>query len=110
MTARPKFKYVRSEPLRRAVASLPCQACGIEGQTQCSHSNEARMGHGRGIKSTDLAVAGLCVRCHSQVDASYSLTGEQRQAMWQAAHEKTVRELKNQGLWPAGVPYPEWLK
>ena len=110
MTARPKFKYVRSEALRRAVASLPCQHCGIVGQTQCSHSNQAKHGHGSKIKSSDEYSAALCVRHHAMVDSSYSMTGQEREDMWQAAHEKTVHELKNQGIWPAGVPYPEWLK
>ena len=110
MTARPKFKYVRSDALRRAVASLPCQWCGRVGDTQCSHSNQAKHGHGRGIKSSDEYSAALCVRHHAMVDSSYSMTGQEREDMWQAAHEKTVHELIKQWLWPTDVQYPDWLK
>lgn len=36
----PKFPYVRSKPLLKAVATLPCQICGCHG-TQASHSNQS---------------------------------------------------------------------
>ena len=44
-----KSAPVRSEALRRAVASLPCINCGIPGHSQCAHSNS---GKGAGIKRT----------------------------------------------------------
>ena len=43
----PKAAPVRSEALRRAVASLPCVICGVPGHSQCAHSNS---GKGAGIK------------------------------------------------------------
>ena len=46
-TAIPKAALVRSEALRRAVASLPCINCGVPGHSQCAHSNS---GKGAGIK------------------------------------------------------------
>ena len=42
-----KSAPVRSEALRRAVASLPCVNCGVPGHSQCAHSNS---GKGAGIK------------------------------------------------------------
>lgn len=46
----PKEVPYRNEKLRRAVASLPCQNCGLEGSTQASHSNQLSDGRGIGHK------------------------------------------------------------
>ena len=62
----PKPSTFRSEKLRRAVADLPCQACGREGFTQAAHAN---MGKGMGIKVSDALVAALCTKCHSELDS-----------------------------------------
>ena len=86
--SRPKFAYYRSVAHLRNVASLPCQCCGAHG-TQAAHSNESRMGKGRAIKASDEFTAALCPRCHSLVDASYSMTRAQREQMWQNAQWKT---------------------
>ena len=40
------------------------------------------------------------------VDQSYRLSREEREAMWQAAHIKTIRELVRRLQWPVGVPVP----
>lgn len=53
----PKAAPVRSEALRRAVASLPCINCGVPGHSQCAHSNS---GKGAGIKASDLDSFPLC--------------------------------------------------
>jgi hypothetical protein len=34
------------------------------------------------------------------------MSGEERRAMWDAAHARTVAALVGAGLWPAGVPVP----
>lgn len=91
---RPKTEYIRDEARRRAVAALQCMHCGIEGQTQASHSNKAMHGKGRGIKSSDRYLAALCVRCHTMVDSSYRLTRAERDAIWEAAHQKTNAALE----------------
>lgn len=65
------FEY---EPLRRAVASLPCANCFIEGYSQCAHSNLYEHGKGRGLKASDAATFPLCVDrfgmrgCHYRFD------------------------------------------
>lgn len=73
---------IRDEWFRRAVASLPCMACGIEGCTQHAHSNLAVHGKGRGLKSGDEAAMALCctrpgeVGCHVQHDLLTNMVSE----------------------------------
>lgn len=53
---------------------MPCQNCGIEdGTVVAAHSNAAKHGHGRGIKSHDCFWAGLCFRCHAWLDQDYGV-------------------------------------
>ena len=77
MTARPKFNYFRSKQHLKNVASLPCQNCYIEGQTQAAHSNFAEHGKGRSIKASDEYVAALCQKCHYELDQGNKLNKEQ---------------------------------
>ena len=100
---RPKFSYYRSESHLRNVAALDCQYCGAPGPSQASHSNKAAHGKGRGIKASDKFTAALCPTCHRMVDESYSMTQEQRDAMWFVAHVKTQNALVGRGQWPAGL-------
>lgn len=48
----PKDELVRSEAYRRAVAALPCFACGVTGYSQAAHGDE---GKGMAMKTTDLS-------------------------------------------------------
>ena len=89
----PKEKPYRNENLRRAVASLPCQNCGLEGSTQASHSNQLKDGRGIGHKTSDAMLAALCNSCHYQIDYGKDLGREQKQEIWNAAHRKTMRAL-----------------
>jgi hypothetical protein len=74
---------IRSEQLRRAVASLPCQCCRIEGYTQAAHSNLMEHGKGRGLKASDAALMALCcdrpgiVGCHTRLDQYIDITRAQ---------------------------------
>ena len=34
------------------------------------------------------------------------MTKAEREQMWQAAHEKTVKKLVEMGLWPEEIPNP----
>jgi hypothetical protein len=103
----PKFEYVRSKPLLKAVSSLPCQCCGIDGQTQAAHSNQSRHGKGRGIKASDIYIAALCQSCHYRIDQGNDLAKSERQELWDAAHIKTVTTLVRSGEWPLDVPIPD---
>jgi hypothetical protein len=81
MGARPKYVYVRSEPYRRFVASQACFACGIEGQSQACHSNQAKHGKGRSIKASDVFTWPLCVRHHREHDQCLEMTKAERDAI-----------------------------
>ena len=92
----PKQNYFRSKKYLKLVASLPCQICGMENQTQAAHSNWAEFGgKGKSLKASDEFTAALCQTCHWEIDQGVKLTKQQRQEMWQAAHEKTIKALND---------------
>jgi hypothetical protein len=103
----PKHKYIRSKKHLQNVASLPCQHCLIEGQTQAAHSNQLIHGKGRGIKASDEYTAALCVTCHQILDSGSTMTKAERIEMWEDAHRLTVTMLRMRGLWPDDVPLPK---
>lgn len=107
----PKRVYVRSPALLVACRGLDCQHCGAAGPDAgvcAAHSNWAVHGKGKGIKADDNRVAALCAACHVPLlDQGSTLSRASRQALWWAAHVRTVRELLARGLWPAGVRAPD---
>ena len=50
-----------------AVRKLPCVKCGNP-ESQAAHSNSAKHGKGRSIKSSDIYTIPLCHSCHFQFD------------------------------------------
>lgn len=50
-----------------AIRRLPCIRCGNP-NSQAAHSNSAKHGKGRSIKSSDLFVIPLCAICHAAFD------------------------------------------
>jgi hypothetical protein len=70
----------------------------MDGTTVAAHSNQLRHGKGMGIKASDQFVAFLCFSCHHEVDQGRSLSKEERQLLWQSAHEKTKQLLIGMGL------------
>lgn len=100
-----KFQYIRSKALLKAVSSLPCQLCGHP-WTQAAHSNQLRHGKAKGRKSSDIYIAALCLHHHHEIDQGKTLSKQERIDMWTEAHQKTVQELLERGLWPEGVPKP----
>jgi hypothetical protein len=97
----PKFDYFRNKKHLQNVASLPCQNCYVEGQTQAAHSNWAEHGKGRGIRASDEFTAALCIGCHREIDSEPTLNKEQRRYIWDMAHRRTINRLIEQGLWPS---------
>jgi cytochrome c553 len=99
MTARligiPKPTTFRSEKLRRAVASLPCQACGREGMTQAAHSNQ---GKGMATKASDARLAALCVTCHTELDQGKTMSKLDRRLFEDEMMLKTYIALMENGL------------
>jgi hypothetical protein len=106
VTARPKFQYVRDTRLRDMCRAMECQCCGLQGPITWAHSNWAEHGHGRGIKASDVYVAALCWMCHRDLDQGSRKTADERRALWDKAHGRTVRTAMERGLWPEGVPVP----
>ena len=103
---RQKFQYWRSRKHLQNVATLPCQHCGLDGQTQAAHSNMAVHGKGRGIKASDVFAAALCFACHHDLDAGHSLTKEQKQKMFFDALKSTWIELQKRDLILIDSPDP----
>ena len=104
-----KSAPVRSEALRRAVASLPCIACGIQGYSQAAHLPP----EAKGLKQSDLLAFPLCcVRvgvpgCHQDYDQYRMFPREAAMTVGGAWAADTRRKLLAMGLWPKGVPVPD---
>ena len=108
--AQPKRQYIRSPELLANCQHVACQHCGrAEKGTVCAaHSNWHQHGKGAHIKADDNQIAALCDRCHIPIlDQGSKLSKAERQAMWFAAHIKTVDALTRAGLWPLDVPIPD---
>ena len=102
-----KSAPVRSEALRRAVASLPCVICGMPGYSQAAHGSE---GKGMGIKACDLLTLfpACCDRpgvrgCHSQLDQGALFTKAVRRELEPVWAADTQRRIKAMGLWPTNL-------
>lgn len=93
---RPKDTPHYSEAWRRAVASLPCVRCGIEGRTQCAHANHR--GKGMSIKAPDCWTFPLCVECHREFDKGKNYTKQQRRELADEWIINTIMELTRRGL------------
>lgn len=103
-----KFPYIRSPALLKACRGIACTNCGRDDGTVCAaHSNQAKHGKGRSIKASDIYVASLCFICHSALDQGSRLSREEREALWDACHAKTVHELVRLRAWPANTPIAE---
>ena len=88
----------RNKAFLRAVASLPCQLCGKEGETQAAHANWTEYGKGMSIKAHDCYSAALCVTCHSNIDQGSKLDYQERKELWEAAWRKTILVLFENSL------------
>jgi hypothetical protein len=64
------------------IRKLPCIRCGNP-NSQAAHSNSAKHGKGRGIKSSDLFVIPLCATCHAAFDRFELGNREQSEAMFE---------------------------
>ena len=103
---RAKFQYWRSKKHLKNVASLPCQHCGLDGQTQAAHSNLSIHGKGRSINASDEFTAALCFACHHDLDAGHGLTKDEKQLMFRNALRKTWAELSARDLILIDSPDP----
>jgi hypothetical protein len=84
----------RNPKLLKAVATIPCQNCGLDdGTTVAAHSNQLRDGKGRGLKAHDYRVATLCFKCHAELDQGNTWSKAERIEMWESAYRSTIAEL-----------------
>jgi len=97
---------VRSEAYRRAVASLPCIACGIQGYSQAAHLPP----EAKGMKQSDLLTFPLCCTrvgipgCHQDYDQYRLFPRDAAMAVGRAWAADTQRRIQAMGLWPQALP------
>ena len=101
----PKAAPVRSEAYRRAVASLPCLACGIQGYSQAAHLPP----EAKGMKQSDLLTFPLCCTrvgiagCHQDYDQYRLFPRAAAMAVGRAWAADTQRRLLAMGLAPPSL-------
>ena len=79
---------MRSPKRLAEIRKLPCVRCGNP-NSQAAHSNSAKHGKGRGIKSSDLFVIPLCFKCHAAFDRFELGNRAQSEAMFEKWLVKT---------------------
>jgi hypothetical protein len=91
----------RSRKLLDHIHECPeCFACGAintVGNIVPAHSNQLRDDKGKGIKAHDYRVAAMCNSCHHELDQGMRWTKEERVAIWELAHRKTIGWLFSTG-------------
>lgn len=75
-----------------AVRLLPCVKCGHP-DSQAAHSNSAKHGKGRSIKSSDQYTIPLCFSCHSAFDRFELGNRAESEAMFDQWLVKTNRMM-----------------
>ena len=75
-----------------AVRKLPCVRCGNP-NSQAAHSNSARHGKGRSIKSSDQFTIPLCFKCHAAFDRFELGSRAESEVMFEKWLIKTNRML-----------------
>ena len=101
-----KAAPVRSEPYRRAVATLPCAICGVPGYSHAAHANQ---GKGMGMKACDLTCFPACgprpgfQGCHAALDQGALFLKAVRREMEPGWAADTQRRLLTMGLVPASL-------
>ena len=104
-----KENPVRSPQYLRAVASLPCIACGIQGYSQAAHLPP----EAKGMKQSDLLTFPLCCTrvgipgCHQDYDQYRLFPREAAMTVGRAWAADTQRRIHVMGLWPKGLPVPD---
>ena len=78
------------------IRKLPCVRCGNP-NSQAAHSNSAKHGKGRGIKSSDLFVIPLCATCHAAFDRFELGSRAESEAMFEKWLVKTELMMNQVG-------------
>ena len=101
-----KDNPVRSEAYRRAVASLPCIACGIQGYSQAAHLPP----EAKGMKQSDLLTFPLCCTrvgipgCHQDYDQYRLFPRAAAMTVGRTWAADTQRRIQAMGMWPKNLP------
>ena len=77
------------------VRLLPCVKCG-QSPSQAAHSNSAKHGKGRSIKSSDQFTVPLCHSCHHRFDTFQLGTRAESEAMfdqWLMRVERMLNQI-----------------
>lgn len=85
----------RSLSFRRAVASLPCVATGVEGSTQAAHVD---MGKGMALKTSDATCFAASVQYHAHIGSTGNMGREKKRATEDELNRKTILELCKRGM------------
>jgi hypothetical protein len=93
----PKTPRKENPALLKMAQGKPCllqvQCNGSPSDTTiAAHGNSAKYGKGMGRKADDCYTVWSCAKCHTWLDSSYNATGEERQAAFEAAHKRQVKE------------------
>ena len=75
----------------------PNHVFGGDGTTVAAHSNQLVHGKGMGIKAHDCFIAFLCQKCHFDIDQGSSMGRQEKEDLWQRAHDETMLYLFNNG-------------
>lgn len=78
------------------IRKLPCVRCGNP-NSQAAHSNSAKHGKGRSIKSSDQFTIPLCHSCHFQFDTFQFGTRAESEAMFEKWLVKTELMMRKGG-------------
>ena len=79
---------MRSPKRLAVIRKLPCVRCGNP-NSQAAHSNSAKHGKGRSIKSSDQFTIPLCHSCHFQFDTFQLGNRAESEAMFEKWLVKT---------------------
>ena len=83
---------MRSPKRLAEIRKLPCVRCGNP-NSQAAHSNSAKHGKGRSIKSSDQFTVSLCHSCHFQFDTFQLGNRVESEAMFEKWLVKVDRML-----------------
>lgn len=105
----PKAELLESKPYRRAVATLPCMWCGLQGSSQHAHLN---LGKGLGLKTDDRTGFPLCATrpgvegCHTAYDQGRLVPGgrDGHRAYGLEWGRITRATILESGQWPPRLP------
>ena len=88
----------RNPKLLKLADGAPCMICGIiDSSVVACHSNQLRDGKGTGIKAKDYRICYCCHKHHVMMDSGNELNREEKLALFEEAHRRTIGWLFENG-------------